>query len=153
VPHFHNTLFPEWERQSATQGELFRPTNTAGNAIRLAYLCHAQTKEMRPGDILVFYRSKDEQAVTSIGVVESYTTLCDADSIASLVKRRTVYSMDEIRGMARKPTRVMLFRLIRHLRQPLNLESLLKNAVIRGAPQSITKISNDAFEQLLAHDK
>ncbi len=64
---------------------------------------------------MLFYRSTDERAVTTIGVVESYETLTDASEIVAKVKRRTVYSMADINLMAQKPTRVMLFRLVRHL--------------------------------------
>src|SRR3970282_570666 len=99
---------------------LFRPPNTAGNAIKMAYLCHAQTRIISPGDIVLFYRSGDERAITTIGVAESYETLADASEIVAKVKRRTVYSMADINLMAQEPTRVMLFRLVRHLTNSLS---------------------------------
>src|SRR5262249_34384632 len=89
-PDFHNVLFPDY---SLKQLQLFLPTNPAGNAIKLAYLSHAPTKDVHPGDVVLFYRSGDHQAVTSIGVVEDYQTLSDPQAIAGLVSRRTVYSM------------------------------------------------------------
>ena len=41
-----------------------------GNAIKKAYLCNAKTKQMAEGDIVLFYRSVDVSAITSLGVVE-----------------------------------------------------------------------------------
>jgi len=147
-PHFHQILFPDYDSQDSRQLRLFKPSNTAGNAIKLAYLCHAQTKLINPGDILLFYRSGDEHAITSVGVAEQYTTLDDPDDIAALVKRRTVYSMTEISRIAQKPTRVLLFRLVRHLDSPRGQAWLEANRILNGAPQSITKIKHEAFQQL-----
>lgn len=150
-PEYHRILFPDCPTVADDQLRLFQPGNQAGNAIKQAYLCHAQTKLMAPGDVVLFYRSTDECAVTSLGIVESYETLEDPDIIVRRVKRRTVYSMKEISQMAERPTRVMLFRLMKHFQHPLNLEWLKRNRVTKGAPQSIMKISDAAFEGVLAH--
>lgn len=145
-PEYHRTLFPDYEPR---QPALFQVSHPVGNAIKLAYLCHAQTNSMAPGDIVLFYRSADERAITSLGVVEDFATLDEANSIASRVKRRTVYSMEEIEAMASRPTRVMLFRLVLHLNNPIPRTWLTKNSILSGAPQSITKIDHEKFERLL----
>lgn len=149
-PAYHRILFPDYPSPVDRQLTLFQQPNTAGNAIKLAYLCHAPTRHIESGSVVLFYRSKDERAVTSIGVVERYETQSDADAIIARVKRRTVYSMDDIAKMAKKPTRVMLFRLVRHLQNPRAQTWLEQTGVLRGAPQSITNISHEKFEQILA---
>ncbi|MGE4242378.1 EVE domain-containing protein [Ramlibacter sp.] len=148
-PEYHDILFPDFEGASTQQRHLFQRDNYAGNAIKMAYLCKAQLKAMNPGDVLLFYRSVDEHALTSIGVVETYETLADAEAIVARVKRRTVYSLPEIQKMASKPTRVILFRFVRHLTQALPLQELLARRILGGHPQSITKISHDKFEDIL----
>lgn len=150
---YHRILFPDYVAEEDRQLILFKSENQAGNAIKLAYLCHAQTKTMTPGDVVLFYRSGDESAITSLGVVESYETLDDSDTVASRVKRRTVYSMEEIDKMVKQPTRVMLFRLVKHFQKPLGLEWLKSKSITKGAPQSIMKISTVPFERVLAHGK
>lgn len=143
---FHQILFPDYH---ALQPLLFATRGSVGNAIKLAYLCHAASKQIRPGDILLFYRSGDEQAVTSLGVVDQFAELSDAASIAALVSRRTVYSIKEIEDMAARPTKVILFRLIKHFPAPVTLQRLLKDDVVVGSIQSITKISDVAFSRVL----
>jgi hypothetical protein len=133
-PNYHRILFQDYQSPVDLQLTLFQQPNTAGNAIKLAYLCHAPTKIIKPGSIVLFYRSRDEKAVTSIGIVESYDTLNDASEIVARVKRRTVYSMEEIAEKAKKPTRVMLFRLVRHFENPLSQAWLEQSGVLRGAP-------------------
>ncbi|MEN8135000.1 MAG: GNAT family N-acetyltransferase [Thermodesulfobacteriota bacterium] len=152
-PRFHKILFPDYVSPDDPQQRLFPRTSDVGNAIKLAYLCHSQTKLINPGDIVLIYRSADEQCLTSIGIVESYETIEDADIIARRVKRRTVYSMDEIREKAKKPTRVMLFRLVGHLRSPLSRGWLVDHGVLKDRPQSITGITDRAFEMVLENGR
>lgn len=144
---FHRILFPDYH---SSQAQLFTPQGSVGNAIKLAYLCHAASKRIRPGDVLLFYRSEDEQAVTSLGVVDQFAVLSDAASIAAMVSRRTVYSIKEIEDMVTRPTKVILFRLVKHFPSPPALKRLLDDEVVAGNIQSITKISDDAFSRLLA---
>jgi len=150
---FHQTLFPDYESPLDRQRRLFPRTSDVGNAIKLAYLCHAQTRWINPGDVVLFYRSQDQRAVTSIGIVESYETFNDPEVIARRVKRRTVYSMKDIKEMANRPTRVMLFRLIGHMNNSLPQAWLEGHGVLNGPPQSITKITNEAFELVLTHGR
>ena len=146
-PAYHEVLFPDYD---VGQLSLFRPSNTAGNAIKLAYLCHAQVNAINPGDVVLFYRSGDHRKVTSIGVVEQYDTLSDPSVIASRVSRRTVYSMDEIAILARRPTKVMLFRLVRHLSTPVSHDWLRDHGVVSGNIQSIRTIGQHEFEAVIA---
>jgi L-amino acid N-acyltransferase YncA len=148
-PQYHDILFPDFDGTSTKQKLLFEQENFAGNAIKMAYLCKAQTRSMAPGDILLFYRSGDEHALTSIGVVETYETIDNAEAIVARVKRRTVYSLSQIEKMATGPTRVILFRFVRHLHRPLPLQELLTRNVLSGHPQSITKISHDKLKDIV----
>nr|WP_315594765.1 GNAT family N-acetyltransferase [uncultured Cupriavidus sp.] len=146
-PHFHEVLFPDY---SPLQPRLFVPTGNVGNAIKLAYLCHAQTNSIVPGDILLFYRTDDEKAVTSLGVVEQFEVSSDGAQIASVVSRRTVYSIGEIDDLAQKPTKVILFRLVGHLPAVVPYGRLLLDGVVTGPIQSIRKVSDVAFSRVLS---
>ncbi|CAB3875313.1 hypothetical protein LMG26842_04066 [Achromobacter dolens] len=146
-PRYHNILFPDYE---TTQSSLFPTTSNVGNAIKLAYLCHAQVTSIRPGDVLLFYRTDDEKAVTSLGVVDHFEISGNEAYIASLVSRRTVYSLAEIEALAQKPTKVILFRLIGHLSKSVKYNRLAHDNVITGPIQSIRKISDSSFSKVLA---
>ncbi|NWK46433.1 GNAT family N-acetyltransferase [Ralstonia pickettii] len=146
-PHYHETLFPDYV---PAQPRLFAPSGNVGNAIKLAYLCHAPTNAIRPGDVLLFYRTVDEKAVTSLGVVEQFEVSSDGAQIASLVSRRTVYSIGEIDALAQKPTKVMLFRLVGHFTTIVGYDRLILDGVVTGPIQSICKVSDVAFSRVLA---
>lgn len=144
-PRYHDILFPDYESAIRTQMSLFSSRSHVGNAIKLAYLCSAQTKSIGPGDILLFYRSEDEQALTTFGVVDDFKISKDPSEIATLVKRRTVYSFDEIKKMSEKEVKVILFRLVKHVSLPLSLSDLKKLGVLTGTPQSIVKINEQKY--------
>lgn len=148
-PEYHRILFSDY-RSQVDSLSLFNSTHTASNAIKQAYLCHAQLKNMNPGDVVLFYRLKDECAITSLGIVEGYEILQDVDQIISKVRRRTVFNMEQIAEMATKPTKVMLFRLVKHFSHPPSFDWLIQNRVINGNIQSIQKIENDAYRRLIS---
>lgn len=145
-PQYHDILFPDYHMP---QKQLFDLHGSVGNAIKLAYLCHAPTKSIAAGDLLLFYRTKDLQAVTSIGVVERFETLSDAALIATMVRRRTAYSLEEIQQMALKPTRVILFRLIRHIEHPVTYDRLQSEGVVSGPIQTIRRIGDEGFSKTI----
>lgn len=146
-PQFHETLFPDYQ---PIQPRLFESQNNVGNAIKLAYLCHAQTKSINVGDLVIFYRTEDEKSATSIGVVDRFEVLDDAARIASLVSRRTVYALEQIDEIAKRPTKVILFRLVRHFLNPVSYGRLQRERIVSGPIQSIRKITDESFSRVLA---
>lgn len=150
-PEYHRILFSDYASPSDPQMVLFDSTHTASNAIKQAYLCHAKLGKISPGDVVLFYRSTDEKAVTSLGIVEQYETLEDAHEIVDRVRRRTVYSMSEIERMAVKPTKVMLFRLVKHFIHPPSFDWLTQNRVVNGNIRTIREIDDDAYQRLISH--
>lgn len=147
-PQFHEILFPDYQDPGYALPE-GHPQRHVGNAIKLAYLCHALSKQPRPGDLILFYRSHDMRALTTLGVVESYEWSESADEIARIVSRRTVYSVSQIEEMAQTETKVMLFRLIHHFDNPLPFAELKRLGVVSGSIQSITNISDESFSRIL----
>jgi predicted RNA-binding protein with PUA-like domain len=122
-----------------------------GNAIKKAYLSHAKIKKMSPGDILLFYRSQDKHEVTTLGVVEQVEfDLKTVDEIVKLVRKRSVYSVEEIQSTVLKPTTVILFSWHLHLPEPLRLEELIQHGILKTAPQTIMQISHEKYLNIKA---
>ncbi len=149
VPQFHDILFPDWMAPGQAL-PVNHPRRHVGNAIKLAYLSNSQSKLPRPGDLVLFYRSHDHKAITTLGVVERYDSMNAADEIARVVSRRTVYSDQQIAEMTRDETKVMLFMLIKHFEVPVTLQRLLTPPrIVQGYIQSITHITDDSFSRIL----
>ena len=100
---------------------------------------------------MLFYRSVDASALTSLGVVEEvHTGISDTDQILGLVGKRTVYSPQEI-GEFDKPLTIVLFRPITHLATPLTLDTLKSLGVLKTAPMTINNIPDDKYRIIKAH--
>lgn len=148
-PEFHARLFPEAAPQYSLA--LDTQTQTPGNAIRKVYICNAQTKQMQPGSLLFFYLS-GVSAITSIGVLESYDEAPDFKKLKELAGVRSVYSDDELEDLTQKntPAKAINFYYSEKLKSPISLKTLKKHKVLKGAPQSVTEISEESFSVLFS---
>jgi rRNA-processing protein FCF1 len=148
-PGFHENLFTDYDKRQPTLYEFMNELIVEGNTIKKAYLCHSNIKKISAGDLIIFYRSKDSQKLTSIGVVEKvFYDLVDPDVIQEIVGKRTVYKRKEIEYMAKKPTKVILFYSNFHLPTKLEYTTLLKNKILKGYPQSIFEINHDKYLEI-----
>lgn len=147
-PRYHQILFPDYRDPGASLPQN-HPQTHVGNAIKLAYLSHAPSNQVSRGDVVLFYRTHDQKAVTTLGVVERFEVSTSANQIARMVSRRTVYSHQEIVEMAQRPTKVMLFRLIEHFATPVTYHQLRRDRVVRGPIQSILRIRDESFSRIL----
>lgn len=135
LPKFSDLLFPETEPQFRLPDP--RPY---GNAIRKAYLSHANIREIAPGSLLWFYRSESGQGLVALGVAEAAVRSRDPDEIARAVGKRTVYSLNQIRAMCEKEVLAVLFRQARAYQPPIPATQLVSGGVFTQPPQSITRI-------------
>ncbi|WP_457306928.1 GNAT family N-acetyltransferase [Polaromonas sp. P5_E6] len=147
-PNYHRILFPDYA-VPGTSLPADHPRTHVSNAMKLAYLSHAPSNQVHAGDVVIFYRTHDLKATTTLGIVESFHTSSDPAEIARLVSRRTVYSKQEIVNMAKRPTKVMLFRLIEHFPTSVDYDWLRKNRVVRGPIQSILRITDESFRGIV----
>jgi len=150
VPKFHDRLFPDYP--SKKQSKLFDYTemgefNIAGNTIKKAYLSHSPIRKIREGDIVMFYRSVDQQ-LTALGVVEKATAMDKIDNILKVIGKRSVYSMDDIRSMAKKPVLCILFTQHFYFKSPIGYKNLKEDGIISSAPQSIIEISQEDYSKI-----
>jgi predicted nucleic acid-binding protein len=145
-PEYHDRLFIEYRGRQTRINEHLGQFIIEGNTIKKAYLCHSRISKIYPGDVLLFYRSHDHKELTSLGVIEqAYLGLRDKDKIMRYVGRRTVYSVDEVERMTRKPVMVILFTWHFHFPNPIKFDDLKKMRVLSGAPQSIMGISHKQY--------
>ena len=145
-PEYHNKLFTDFPGRQTTLLEHAGKFIVEGNTIKKAYLSHSNIRRMGPGDLILFYRSEDLQAITSISVAEAvYTGIEDADQIVKLVGKRTVFSRKEIDELVKKPVSIFLFRHHFHLKKCLPLDAIVEAGIMSAAPQSVTEILHEYY--------
>jgi len=147
-PEYHDRLFIEFEGRLPT---LFDSLGFVleGNTIGKAYLCHSRIKKISTGDLLLFYRSKDLHAITTLGVVEeAHANMRDAATVQELVDRRTVYSRAEIEETAKRDTLVLLFTWNCYLDRVVSLDQLRKFGI--SDRQSVSEISHEQYIKIIS---
>lgn len=144
IPKYHDRLFPDFKGQMKITD--YSEINIPGNAIKKAYLSHSAITKIRPGDILLFYRSHDRKAVTSIGIVDREPVHTNQpDKVAAIVGQRSVYLYDEIKEMAQNPVLVLLFRHHLNLPNPPDLDYLRNHKILQYAPRSIIELNHNQY--------
>ena len=149
-PSYHSILFPELEKQQL----LFYSNLQAGNTIKKIYLSHSRNNKLSEGDILLFYRSEDKQAITTIGIVELVETAQanDFNKVLEYSLKRSVYNYQQIMDVSKKDTLIILFRIIDHFEDPIKREWLIKNTKYTNC-QSICELDNKSFSAVLQEGK
>lgn len=155
-PQYHKMLFPKYKHKSRNifkQIPLFKIRDNIkshGYSIKKAYLSHSFVSSMKSGDLLLFYRTEDYKAITTIGVVEQvYTGIRDSEQIKKLTAKRTVFTDSAIDEMCQKDTTVILFRWCMHLDKEVKYEDLIKNGIISGQIQRMQSLSNEKYEEII----
>ena len=147
-PKFHNDLFPDI---SDIAHGLFKSDysmySTQSNTIKKAYICQAKTKQIKVGDILLFYRTDDRQSIQCIGIVEQVFFSQNFNEVFSLVSKRTVYSSKELKKILVKKSLVLLFRYIQ-ISKTISSETLKKSG-IKFPIQTIRRISDVQYKDLI----
>ncbi len=161
-PAYHRLLFPEMaEMVSPTLFGITDATRAPGNTIRKAYLCRSTITKMSPGDVLLFYMSKDpeflySQTITSVGVVVGAKQTCDIDELFRMTAKRSVYPDYKLRAMLaekKTPLKVIDFLLVGHFDAPVPWSELKAIGALNAPPQSIVELGRDAFRQLKVYER
>lgn len=145
LPEYHNDLFADTSDVAqglfADDSVMYSPQ---ANTIKKAYVCHSNTTEIRPGDLLFFYRTHDRKSVECVGVAEQIYRGQDADKVLPLVSKRTVYTRGEVEEWLRRETLVILFRFIRSF-SPVRQETLSRAGIVSPI-QSVRRITNEQYQ-------
>lgn len=142
---YHDRLFTDYPRRQVFLPEYEGRLISEGNTIKKAYLCYSKIRWISSGDVIIFYRSEDEQCLTSLGVVERVYNSSNPNKIMQYVGKRTVYSWEEILMMTRKNVRVIMFTWHLHFPKPLKLTFLQQNYLLPMAPRTIVRIPHEKY--------
>ncbi|MGZ5500733.1 MAG: hypothetical protein ACXWEW_06255 [Nitrososphaeraceae archaeon] len=102
---------------------------------------------------MFFYRTKDEMAITSYGIVDQFYIENEPEKILQWVSKRTVYSSDEIFSMKGKDIKIILFRLVAHLENQIGFDKLKQLHVITGPIQSVTQVNDYKVKNIIDQAK
>jgi L-amino acid N-acyltransferase YncA len=118
-PEYHTNLLPDSILHNESQDIVQDLSHT--NTIHKVYICSMNVGGLKPGDVLVMYRTTDRpgqakyrSVVTSLCVVEEVKTKKDFTSISDFVnyaKPHSVFTKDELREMYLTKARLNVIRM------------------------------------------
>jgi len=158
-PKYHTELFPDSILRNEAP-EDFIESRPNRNAISKVYISRSIERNLRTGDIVVFYRTKDEQAgfyrsvATTIGVVQSVVdNIGDIDQFVRLCRKRSVFSDEELYeqwnfNIHRRPF-IVNFLYVYTFPKKLILKELLDLRIIPAAPRGFELLTDAAFKLLM----
>jgi ribosomal protein S18 acetylase RimI-like enzyme len=159
-PKWHERLFPELKgadaaglANAATPRE---QSERPGNTIRKVYLCRAKAGSIQPGDILLFYITKDDtnplsQSITTLGIVERVRESNKVTDLLRLTGKRSVFAESELTQMTKEnhtPVKVIDFLLAGHLQEAITLEEAKELGILRSWPQTIGSVDAAGYKAL-----
>ncbi len=102
-PQYHTELFPDSILNTESPDDFVEHTPFR-NAISKVYISRAYERDLKSGDVLLFYRTGDRDpkvysgVVTTIGIVENIVTnIRSEEEFIGLCRKRSVFSDDELR--------------------------------------------------------
>jgi len=157
-PEYHTSLLPDSILKTESpldfvENEPFR------NAISKVYVSRSLRRDLRTGDIIIFYRTGGfyKSVVTTLGIVENvYASIKDAHQFINLCRKRSVFTDEQLKEQweANPYNRPFVVNFLYSYSFPkrINLKRLIELRVIRdieSAPRGFEQISDESFHKIL----
>lgn len=157
-PQYHTELFPDSILRTESPLD-FIENEPHRNAIRKVYISRSIERNLRSGDIILFYRTGGyyESVVSTIGVVENViTSIKDENDFVRLCRKRSIFSDHELvqhwdYRRNNRPFIVNFLYVYSFKKRPI-LKRLIDLGIIRdieSAPRGFTPISDGHFKLIL----
>lgn len=153
-PQYHTALLPD----SILSNELpnrFEDHESYRNAISKVYICRSFERNIKPGDIIIFYRTGGyyKSVITTLGIVENVkTNIKSSDEFIKLCRRRSVFTDHELLKQWNYNTynRPFIVNFLYAYSFPhcINLQRLIELGIIsdiNSAPRGFTRITHEQF--------
>lgn len=147
---YHEMLFPESETSTQLSFGDLQGINTYANTIKKAYICKAQTQQIKNGDILLFYASENKRSITTVGIVDNvFSNFATPEDLYAMAIKRTVYSLEEIKSNFASNSKLILFKYYRTLKEPITYNSLIENKLLKNVPMSIVRVDSNLTKKII----
>ena len=157
-PKYHTDLLPDSILNNESPAN-FVENEPYRNAIQKVYVSRSYFRDLKKGDIIVFYRTGGyfKSVVTTIGVVESLNTNIQNEvEFLHLCRKRSVFNNEELKeqwnhGSGAKPF-IVNFIQVYSFPSRINLQQLIQIGVIKdieSAPRGFESLNDDQFEAIL----
>ena len=159
MPQYHTSLFPD----SKLNTELEYIGNIPHRyALQKVYITWAFEKNLKPGDLLLFYRMGDtypkkySSVITTVGVIDQVVdSFSSEEEFLSYCQNRSVFTPEELKrfwNQHRYNLKVLKFVYVKSLTKRVTLDYLQQHGVVDPGqgPRPFTRITNEQFSMILS---
>jgi predicted nucleic acid-binding protein len=155
-PEYHTELFPDSILRTESADD-FVDNEPYRNAISKVYVSHSSTRNLKSGDIIVFYRSGGiyKGVATTIGIVENVIIPKDIEELVQVCRKRTVLTEEELkeywdRYPKNKPFVINFLYAFSFVKRK-TLKEMLDEKILPNMDtvKTITKIERQSLVQLI----
>lgn len=160
-PDYHTELLPDSILRTE-KIENYLDSKANRNALSKVYISRSIERNLRSGDIIVFYRTKYNgpayytSVATTLGVVQQViTNIRSEEEFIRLCRKRSVFSDTELAKYwnynPRSRPFIVNFAYLYSFKKRLNLKELQELGILVEAPRGFEALSDEAFATLLEH--
>jgi len=158
-PEYHTELLPD-SILNTESPKNFVENKPNRNALSKVYISRSYERGMKPGDVIVFYRTASGGAgwytsvATTIGVVqEVIMDITDFEAFRAVCRKRSVFTDEKLKeywdwSPGNRPF-VVNFLFVYSLPKRPTLQKMSENDIMKTAPRGFELMKNEAFERLL----
>lgn len=162
-PEYHTELLPESILRNENPNN-YKELLPHRNSIQKAYISWAYDRTIRPGDAVVFYRTKDtspghySSVVTTIGIVdEVFIRFRSVEEFVRISRKLSVFNDTKLAQLwdsnsYSKPFVVKFLNAIT-LPRKINLSTLKEIQAVSDAPRGFEKLSEQQFMKIVEHSQ
>ncbi len=155
-PEYHTELFPDSILNNESPAD-FTENEPYRNAIKKIYISRSYQRDLRSGDIVVFYRTGGNHrgVISTVGVVENAIhNIRDETHFIQLCRKRSVFDDNGLRAFwnytpQNRPFIVNFLYVDSFPTPKVNLRQLIEASLISAAPRGFEPISKEVFEKML----
>lgn len=150
IPKYHKLLFEDAEGSYQISIDDTQGKNTSANAIKKAFISNAKRNNIKPGDIVLFYASRNKKAITTLGIVETtWNEFESQEEIFNIVRKRTAYDEEELKSVTHLDSLVIMFKHYITFKNPITYDYLYNNGIVKGYIQGPISIQKGDLEKII----
>ena len=157
-PEYHTNLLPDSILKTESPGD-FKSGASYRNAIEKIFISRSYFRDLKKGDVLVFYRTGGYYAsvITTLGIVEStLDNIRSEELFVNACSNRSVFTQNELAEWCNKiPSMrpfIVSFLFAYSFPKRINLQRLIELGIIadvKSAPRGFEKISREHFDIIM----
>lgn len=148
-PHYHDAIFYDYPKREYTLFDNLTSINPESNSILKAYFGKF-TRDIKVGDIILFYRSQDLMQLTNLSIVVQVFNKESRGIYHELSKYRTVFSRKELNDYVEsKNSTLIIFMPIFYLNKKVTFNDLSKLSMTDNKLQTINQISDKQYRSII----